>query len=48
MINIATAAALNSRNKKVIFKHCSPFANCISAINDTYLDDAHGIDFNRI
>ena len=29
--------------KKVIFKTCTPFTNCISAINDTHLDDAHDV-----
>ena len=30
--------------KKVIFKHCVPFTNCISKINNTQVDDAHDID----
>ena len=30
--------------KKVIFKTYTPFTNCISAINDTHLDDAHDVD----
>ena len=38
------AAAPDNRNKKVIFKNCAPFTNCISEINDTHLDDAHNID----
>ena len=42
----------NVANKKVIFKNCAPFANCISRINNTQVDDAHNIDvnvkFNRI
>ena len=42
--NTGTAAAPNNRNKKIIFKNCAPFTNCISEINDTHLDDAHDID----
>ena len=42
--NTGTAAAPNNRNTKVIFTNCAPFTNCISEINDTYLDDAHDID----
>ena len=30
--------------KKVIFKNCVPFTNCIGRINDTQKDDAHDID----
>ena len=26
--NTGTAAALNNRNKKVIFKNCAPFSDC--------------------
>ena len=29
---IATATAPNNRNKKVIFKNCAPFTDCISEI----------------
>ena len=42
--NTGTAAAPNSRNRKVIFKNCTPFTNCISEINNTQVDDAHDID----
>ena len=38
-----TAAAPNIRKKKVMFKNCAPFINCISEINNTQVDDAHGI-----
>ena len=34
----------NNRNKRVIFKNCAPFINCISQINKTQVDDAHDID----
>ena len=40
----ATAGAPNNANKKVIFKNCAPFTNCISRINITQIDDAHDID----
>ena len=43
-INTETAAALNNRNKKVIFKNCAPFTNCISKINNTQIDNAEYID----
>ena len=31
----AAGAAANNINKKVIFKNCAPFTNCISKINNT-------------
>ena len=31
----AADAAANNTNKKVIFKNCAPFTNCISEINNT-------------
>ena len=34
----------NNRNKKVIFKSCAPFTNCISKINNTQIDNAEYID----
>ena len=33
--NADAGAAANKRNKKVIFKNCKPFTNCISKINNT-------------
>ena len=42
-----TAAAdvdANNTNKKVIFKNCAPFTNCISEINNTNLDNAKYLD----
>ena len=36
----AAGAAVNNTNKKVIFKNCAPFANCISKINYTQIDHA--------
>ena len=40
---IADADA-NNTNKKVIFKNCPPFTNCISEINNTQVDHAKDID----
>ena len=43
--NTATdGAAANNTNKKVIFKNCAPFTNCISKINNTQIDNAEYID----
>ena len=42
-----TAAAdvdANNANKKVIFKNCAPFINCVSEINNTQVDNAKDID----
>ena len=36
-----TDAEPNNGNKKVMFKHCTPFTRCISRINDTQVYDAH-------
>ena len=40
----AAGAAENNTNKKVIFKNCAPFTNCISKINNTQIDNAEYID----
>ena len=40
----ADGAAANNTNKKVIFKNCAPFTNCISEINDTQEDNVKDID----
>ena len=37
-------AAANNTNKKVIFKNCAPFINCISKINNTQIDNVEYID----
>ena len=43
--NIAAADAdANNINKKVIFKNCAPFTNCISEINNTQVDNAKDIN----
>ena len=47
----AAGAAVNNTNKKVIFKNCAPFTNCISKINNTQIDNAQYIGIvmlNRI
>ena len=33
----AAGAAANNVTKKVIFKNCGPFTNCISKINNTQI-----------
>ena len=40
----AAGAAANNTNKKVIFKNCAPFTDCISKINNTQVDNAKDID----
>ena len=40
----AEGAAANNAAKKVIFKNCAPFTNCISKINNTQIDNAQYID----
>ena len=41
---MGAGAAANNTNKKVIFKNCTPFTNCISKINNTQTDNAEYID----
>ena len=40
----AQGTAANNTNKKVIFKNCAPFTNCISEINNIQIDNAKDID----
>ena len=40
----AASADVNNTDKKVIFKNCAPFTNCISKINNTQIDNAKDID----
>ena len=40
----AGGAGANNTNKKVIFKNCAPFTNCIIKINNTQIDNAEYID----
>ena len=43
--NTAGAGAdANNTDKKVIFKNCAPFTDCISKINNTQVDNAKDID----
>ena len=39
----ADGAAANNINKKVIFKNCARYTNCISKINNTQIDNAEYI-----
>ena len=40
----AQGPATNNTNKKVIFKNCAPFTNCISEISNTQIGNAKDID----
>ena len=40
----AAGAAANNANKEVIIKNCAPFADCMSEISKTQVDNAKGID----
>ena len=40
----AADADAKNTNKKVIFKNCAPFTNCISEINNTDIDNGKDID----
>ena len=42
--NAGASAAANNIGKKVIFKNCAPFTNCISKIKNTQIDNAEYID----
>ena len=43
-IRAAAGDANNAPNKKVIFKNCASFTNCISRRNNTQVDDAQDMD----
>ena len=43
----AADANLDNRNKKVIFKDCAPFLNCISEVNNTEIVETHDVDLVR-
>ena len=43
-IAVPTTGTAAAPNKKIIFKNCAPFSNCLSEINNTKVDDAHDID----
>ena len=40
----AADADANNTNKKVIFKNCAPFTNCMSEIKNTQVDNAKDLD----
>ena len=40
----AAGAGANNTNKKIIFKNCAPFTDCIRKINNTQVDNAKDID----
>ena len=40
----AAGATVINTNKKLIFKSCAPFTDCITEINNTQVDDAQKID----
>ena len=40
----AAGQAVNNTSKKVIFKNCAPFTDCITEINNTQVDDAQKFD----
>ena len=40
----AADANPDNTNKKIIFKNCAPFTNCLSEINNTQIDNAKDID----
>ena len=42
--NVGAGAAAKNIDKKVIFKNCAPFSNCISKKNNTQIDNAKYID----
>ena len=44
IILLLAGAAADNINKKVIFKNCAPFTNCINKINNTQIDNAEYID----
>ena len=42
--NAGAGAVANNTNKKVIFKNCAPFTNCINKINNTQIDNTEYVD----
>ena len=43
-VALATAEVPNNANNKAILKNYAPFINFITIINNTQVDNAHGID----
>ena len=44
----AAGAEVNNTNKKVVFKNCAPFTDCITNITNTHVVDAQKIDNNSM
>ena len=42
----ALDVAVNNRNKKIIFKNCTPFTDCISEMNNAQVENVKDIDVN--
>ena len=40
---VAAGTSVNKSDKKVIFKSCDPFTDCITEINNTQVNDAQKI-----
>ena len=40
----AAGATVNNNDRKIVFKNCASFTNCISEINNTQVDNAKDID----
>ena len=40
----AATRQADERDKRVAFKSCAPFTNCVSEINDTQIDNAKDTD----
>ena len=43
-VEVNDESSRNNTNKKVVFKNCAPFTDCISEINNTQVDNAKDID----
>ena len=41
---VGVSTAVNNANKKIVFKNCAPFTNCMSETNNTEVDDTADID----
>ena len=39
-------AGANQRNRGVIFKNCAPFTECMSTINNTYIDNDMDVEMS--
>ena len=44
MADNARARQTDERDKEIILKNCAPFTNCISEINNTYIDIPKDLD----